>query len=160
MIKATFLICGVRATGQVSGTITLTGKLAAPVELVISAPAGARTIPIDGDRHALELSKGDFILQVTAPLDGSDPGEGAWMSFSSEVTFVERPVAGLVAWKATKAGTGNDPKDPWPPPGAAVKIADAAWFDAELARLRASIVLPRSGPKPDKARRAPRRPPR
>lgn len=159
MIKATFLICGVRTAGAVTTTITLTGKLAAPVELSIcSQTGGTQTEPITGSTHVTELPKGDHILQVTAPLDGSDPGKGASMSCDGDVTFVERPVAGLRAWKGSVASTEDDPKDPWPPPGAVVKINDADWFEAELARLRSTIVTPRSGPRRDRPARARRRP--
>lgn len=151
MIEATFLICGVRAASAVTYTITLSGKLAPPVKLYIHSRGGGNApVTIAGSTYQGKLVEGDHIFQVTAPLDGSDPGQGATLSFGGDVTFVEPPPVDVVAWKGPVVDTGNDPKDPWPPPRVLVKLGDSTWLVSEFARLVPTIVSPRSGPKPDK----------
>ncbi len=163
MIIATFFVCGLRVPGPTTCEIVNHAKLAEPVKLEIQAGEGGATkVTANASGWKVTLTKGAYIIQVTAPLEGSEPGKsgtgGLDLTCKGVEAFVEVRAEKVMAWgDVAVASTSVDPKDPWPPPLAQGKATDTTWFEKIFPTL--NVVMPRSGPLRDAPAPGPRRAP-
>ena len=128
-----------------SATIAITGQPNAPSGvLTISNGVTIDLVPWDGKGWTKKLPAGDFLLRLELenPSQWVDGAATIQVTDRQNVTFVvhgpetEAPNQHLTtAWTAAATNAGNDPKDPWPPPGPVATTlppAAAAWHEATL----------------------------
>lgn len=159
MTVVTKLITGIHCTSPVTlfveGTpndpapplVVLERGSSTPVTIYYNSTSGGWTTP--------ELEDTDYIMSMSMDdedwfedtLDISVVGEG-------DVVFVfHGPETAppnehqTVAWTASTALVGSDPKDPWPPPGQdefELPSVSRAWFDSELHDARVGLATPKA----------------
>lgn len=138
-------------------TISISGRRDAPApDLTITD--GTTTTTVAWDAATATWSKkvptGDYLF--TIEIDDS-----AWFNGVLTVTVVDRPDVTFVvhgpetttpnmhqtlAWTATSTSTSNDPKDPWPPPGAVtttLPTGSQTWHDNHLHAAALNVVGPK-----------------
>ncbi len=107
------------------------------------------------NRWQTELSAGDYTVSLRLPVDAWIEGVCQFtLSANGKVVYHWNnwgadPMT-TIAW-TTMAGTGGNPtgedeKDPWPPPGVDEGIDSASWMLLRLKALGEDIDNPRSGP--------------
>lgn len=129
-----------------------------PSPLIIEQQTTAPwTVPYDpvAGRWQTELDEGDYIVRLELPTDVWIEGV-AEFSLGNPCTIVYHwdsfgeDKLRTYAWSATQGTggnpTGEDEKDPWPPPGGAAGFDGSPWMLDRLAELGAQIDNPRSGP--------------
>jgi hypothetical protein len=138
------VIFGVRVTTACSVTLT-------PSESPGETPPDV-TVDFEEDAWTVEeLAEGDYILRVELPV-GDWFGGTVAIETSEDVYFVTHrdPAHTTQQWQSHSGtvGGGEDPKDPWPPPGSQTSQGDMSWFINTLHDLHATISNPRDAPPP------------
>jgi hypothetical protein len=146
------LIFGLRASQPTGLVITIKPKVEAlPLWVTSRNPPGTMSRPCEGGTWTVELAEGDHVGWIEGELDRS-----LQLTLTAQATIIicepKFPPAvecKLKAWSVTPSDivslSGNDPKDPWPPPGlnALLPPGDTDWFTKELSNARQKIEITR-----------------
>jgi hypothetical protein len=161
------LLFGIRASGNVTLTVTATGDLSTqPPDLRIKTAVKDIAIEFSNGTWVASVAAGDSIVYVP---DQGDSCVVAPLAFtlSAPVTIIAVASAdkSLISWTAKTGATigATDVKDPWPPPGSAqtTPLADpAGWIGSTLRTMGAaastrdfsSPVPPAHAGRPDNPR--------
>ena len=129
MTLITYFICGVRVEGTTKLELQLRGGATAPTPALRHLARSGREQPVTGDngRWSVALEAGDHIIRIEHEEYAESVWPGVTFTLSPGGILVRSPPQSkLEAWQADAGG--SDPKDPWPPPGAAQPLPDAQWF--------------------------------
>lgn len=153
----TKLIFGLHNTWE-TATISIAGRPTDPATpLTISDGTTSISVPWDAasETWSKKVPTGDYLITIEVP------GKEEWFNGSLSVTVTDRAditfvfhgpeteapnTHQTVAWTATATSTGNDPKDPWPPPGAVTTTlppTSQTWHDDHLHDARLDVVTPK-----------------
>lgn len=139
----TYLLCGVRPKTQTTLTIKadkINDKFALLTWARTNGPDDTATHAPQGNEWTLTLDERDWVLQVTGPDD--EMWEGLTVTLSSAATLVTRPEKQDKIGETSAAATTDDPKDPWPPPGAPAQV-DTTWLAPKLDLVFQTALLPK-----------------
>lgn len=95
----------------------------------------------------VELGDTDYVLKFDVDSTKWFAGEMT-VTHPTTTTFVWHGPSACghetIAWSDKSAVAGEDPKDPWPPPGTPVTLGSTSqtWFHTELHNARAATVTP------------------
>jgi hypothetical protein len=146
MATPTKLIFGLRTPQPTQLVVTSEPKVETLPLLLTSRNSEEISVRCDRGTWTVDLAEGDHLVRIEGEFEGS-------------LQFTVTPKAAIVvyqpespsgeyvkAWWATQGTTGglsgNDPKDPWPPP-----MLDASeWLTEALRVARGNIAITREGP--------------
>lgn len=158
-MSLTKIIFGLHTTWD-DVTIAIGGRPAdsATVMTVIkNGSSTAASVPWSSttETWSIKVEAGDYLFRIDVP------GKEEWWNDGLPVTVTDRADATFVfhgpetdapnahqtlAWTAASTGTGNDPKDPWPPPAqvaTTLPSASFSWHDATLHDARINLLTPK-----------------
>jgi hypothetical protein len=148
------LIFGIRASGDLTLTLTATGDLPAQLpDLQIKTAGKDIAIAFSSGSWVASVSAGDSVVYVP---DEGDSCLVASLAFtlSAPATIIAAASAdeSLISWTATTGATigARDVKNPWPPPGSAqtTPLADPGWIGSTLGTMATQAASLRSASSP------------
>lgn len=145
----TKLIFGLRTNEDVTLTVTgQPGSRAPDLQIKTDGQAEDTVIVYGNGAWTTKLAAGDHVVRMPAPGDSWFDGEVRFTlsSASTIVIYAIRASSQPMAWLAT-TGAVNDPKNPWPPPLAAVPLPDQAWLSETLQALNKEVSVARTSPE-------------